>query len=340
MRQRYHQARFFSIILAFLTILWMGCRNSGGKQADSTEKKFPNISAKEGFHVFRKDLDGNISKQWLLSDSLSEHATIEEIEELATTKDDPVMRLIAFRALLSRDPHEAVNLALSHIEDTTKVHTVNLMCGLEDEVSSIRIEMLQSDEYNISKEDLARIASTVLFSANISKYVYSLKLYQSLPAKPEYENRLRQLYKQDPWALVALAKYNKEKDKQEIIRLFSQAENKGFGYYSDTLSLALYAVAEWPDAMFIPFIQRECKKILEQQDSTCSEGEAFCALIAYHSPWSYDLAEKVLANAKKNEKDYYLVCRIFHYEYEHNPQPLFKPLIEKYPLDIETTQVE
>ena len=228
MRKRFYQTILSGVILALLSTAFLGCQNSGGKQADSTKKKIPNITAKEAFQVFKKDLDGNISKQWLLSDSLSEHATIEEIEELATIKDDPVMRLIAFRALLSKDLHEAVNLAISHFEDTTKVLTVDHRCLLEDEVSRIRIEMLQSDEYQISKEDLARIASTVLFSANISKYVYSLKLYQSLPAKPEYEDRLRQIYKQDPWTLVALAKYNKEKDKQEIIRLFSQAENKDF----------------------------------------------------------------------------------------------------------------
>ena len=217
MRKRFYQTILSGVILALLSTAFLGCQNSGGKQADSTKKKIPNITAKEAFQVFRKDLDGNISKQWLLSDSLSEHATIEEIEELATIKDDPVMRLIAFRALLSKDPHEAVDLAISHFGDTTKVFTVNLRCAQMDEVSRIRIEMLQSDEYQISKEDLARIASTVLFSANISKYVYSLKLYQSLPAKPEYEDRLRQIYKQDPWTLVALAKYNKEKDKQHFM---------------------------------------------------------------------------------------------------------------------------
>ena len=333
MRKRFYQTILSGVILALLSTAFLGCQNSGGKQADSTKKKIPNITAKEAFQVFKKDLDGNISKQWLLSDSLSEHATIEEIEELATIKDDPVMRLIAFRALLSKDLHEAVNLAISHFEDTTKVLTVDHRCLLEDEVSRIRIEMLQSDEYQISKEDLARIASTVLFSANISKYVYSLKLYQSLPAKPEYEDRLRQIYKQDPWTLVALAKYNKEKDKQEIIRLFSQAENKDFQDYSDTLSVALYAVAEWPDATFIPFIQRECKKIFEQQDSEGCDVAALCTLIAYNSQWSYDIAERALAKAKENDKNFYLVCRIFHHDYEQNPQPLFKPLIEKYPLE-------
>ena len=83
MRQKYHQAILFSVILVFLTISLLGCRNSGEKQTDSTEEKVPIIIAKEGFHVFRENMDGSISSQWLLSDSLSEHATIEEIEKFA-----------------------------------------------------------------------------------------------------------------------------------------------------------------------------------------------------------------------------------------------------------------
>ena len=60
---------------------------------------------------------------------------------------------------------------------------------------------------------------------------------------------------------------------------------------------------------------------------------AFRALIAYHSQWSYDMAEMSLAKAKQNEKNYYDVCWTFHEVYENHPQPLFKPLIKKYSLD-------
>ena len=74
-------------------------------------------------------MDGKISPQWLLSDSLSKYATIEEIEKLATTDKDPIKRLVAFRALLTKDPHQAVNLAISNIEDTTIVATTDGDCG-------------------------------------------------------------------------------------------------------------------------------------------------------------------------------------------------------------------
>ena len=331
MRQSYHQARLFSIILAFLTISWLGCRNSGEKQADSTEEKV-RIFAKEAFHTFRTDMDGSVSKQWLLSDSLSEHATIEEIEKLATINDDPIKRLIAFRALLSKYPHESVNLAISHIEDTTIVSTSDGVCGEEDRVSNIRICMLHNNRYHISEEDLVRLDSAMLYSANISKYGYSYWLYQYLPAKLKYEDRLRQIYKQDPWALVALAKYKREKDKQKIIRLFSLARDKESMNIRGTLSAALHSVVFWPDTAFKPFVQQGCQRIMNDRYGNFEV--AFRVLIAYNEQWSYDMVEKALADAKQKKRDDfgYLVLN-FHNAYEDNPRPLFKLLIEKYPLE-------
>ena len=331
MRQSYHQARLFSIILAFLTISWLGCRNSGEKQADSTEEKV-RIFAKEAFHTFRTDMDGSVSKQWLLSDSLSEHATIEEIEKLATINDDPIKRLIAFRALLSKYPHEAVNLAISHIEDTTIVSTSDGVCGEEDRVSNIRICMLHNNRYHVSEEDLVRLDSAMLYSANISKYGYSYWLYQYLPAKLKYEDRLRQIYKQDPWALVALAKYKREKDKQKIIRLFSLARDKESMNIRGTLSAALHSVVFWPDTAFKPFVQQGCQRIMNDRYGNFEV--AFRVLIAYNEQWSYDMVEKALADAKQKKRDDfgYLVLN-FHNAYKDNPRPLFKQLIEKYPLE-------
>ena len=38
-----------------------------------------------------------------------------------------------------------------------------------------------------------------------------------------------------------------------------------------------------------------------------------------------------LTKAKQNDNFYFDVCWNFHDIYEDNPQPLFKPLIKKYP---------
>jgi hypothetical protein len=334
MRQKYHQDFFICVILFFLTTSLLGCLNSCTKKEGAiNQPKQKPIRVREGFHLYRETRE-SISKQWLLSDSLSTYATKEEMKQMATFHQDPIKRLIAFRALLSRNPHEAVDLAISNIEDTTIVATIAVDCVEEDRVSNIRINMLHrhDNEYQVSEEDYARLDSALLFSNNISKFGYSYRLYHDLPAKPENEIRLREIYKQDYWALVALAKYHKENEKQEIIQLLSQAEDKNTWYYRDTLRAALHAVAVWPDDTFIPLVKRECQKILSEKDENGCMEAAFRALFAYHSQWCYDMAEKALAKAKQNEKNYFDVCWSFHEEYEDNPQPLFKPLIKKYPL--------
>lgn len=333
MKKRDNQTVLVCFILALLIASLLGCQNSGKTNKEKAEANLPQQkdSIREGFLMTRKTFDGSVSWQWLLSDSLSAHATLEEMKEMATFHKNPIKRLIAFRALLSRYPHEAVDLAISHIEDTTIIATSYAGCGGEDRVSNVRINMLHRDnnEYQVSQEDYARVDSALLYSDNLLKFGYSYRLYHDLPAKPENENRLREIYKQDCWALVALAKFHREKEKQEIIRLLSQAGNKDPWDYRDTLRATLHAVAAWPDATFKPLVQRECQKILEQTDTIECCGAAFRALIAYHTKWSYDMAEKALARAKQ-DNNYYVLWH-FHEEYEDNPQPLFKPLTQKYP---------
>ena len=126
MRQRYNQTILFGIILTLLTTSLLGCKNSGEAKEEKAKANLPDLKPiieKEEFHLFRETMDG-VSQQWLLSDSLSAYATLEEIKEMATFHQDPIKRLIAFRALLSRNPYEAVALAISNIEDTTIVATI------------------------------------------------------------------------------------------------------------------------------------------------------------------------------------------------------------------------
>ena len=335
MKKRDNQTVLVCFILALLIASLLGCQNSGKTNKEKAEANLPQQkdSIREGFLMTRKTFDGSVSWQWLLSDSLSAHATLEEMKEMATFHKNPIKRLIAFRALLSRYPHEAVDLAISHIEDTTIIATSYAGCGGEDRVSNVRINILHRDnnEYQVSQEDYARVDSALLYSDNLLKFGYSYRLYHDLPAKPENENRLREIYKQDCWALVALAKFHREKEKQEIIRLLSQAGNKDPWDYRDTLRAALNAVVAWPDDAFIPLVKRECQKILGENDKNGCMRPAFLALFAYHSQWCYDMIEKALIKAKQNDNFYFDVCWNFHDIYEDNPQPLFKPLIKKYP---------
>lgn len=271
-----------------------------------------------------------VSPQWIKSDSLYAHASVAELIQLASKHENDIERLIAFRALLMKDPHEAANLTISEVDDITLVCTSDGFCGQAESVSDIRISMMLGNRVRskVTIEDSIRIDSAVLNSVNSSKLNYTYKLYQKLPAKPEYEDRLRQLYKQDKRALMALAKYHKEQDKQEIIRILSKIEHDRAFDYRDTVLVVFDAIAVWPSASFKVPIQHVCKRL-------ANEGGVlfpFEALINYNTRWSYNVIDQALSTMKKKNKNYFSYCWDFHFALELNPHPLYKPLLKKYPL--------
>jgi hypothetical protein len=315
----------------------LGCGNNGKTNNDVTDNtlnKKPVIRAEEAFETTRTNIRGEVRPQWKKSDSLFAHASTRELIQIASKHTDIIERLVAFRALLMKNPHEAVNVAIAEIEDTTIVHLSDGFCGEEDVMSNVRISMLQYEKgkYNVSLTDSMRIDSAVLFSANSSKFYYSNDLYHRLPAKPEYESRLRLLYKHDHHALIALARYHREKDKQEIIRQLSQIENKDLFSYRDTIRAIMDVVAAWPSATYKQKVRQVCQTILDKKDADSYATSAFGALMAYNDRWSYNLIDKTLSNAKQRDEYYFDFRWSLHEAYENNPLPLFKPLLRKYPL--------
>lgn len=317
------------IILAAL--LLQGCGNSGKPKNEVAENVVKKAKVERAFHTGKNiGVGGEISPQWEKSDSLCAHASTDELINLASKHEDKIERLIAFHALLMKNPHEAVNLAIAEIEDTTLVSTLDGCKGTGGEyVADVRICMIQDyrEQYKVSIDDSLRMDSAVLYSANASKFIYTYRLYDRLPAKPEYENRLRQLYEQDPNALIPLARYHREEDNQKIIRLLSQTENRVL------ISLGLDAVAVWPSATYKQQVRQICQKILDKENTDFCTRSAFSALIAYNEQWCYNLIDKTLSEAKQRDKNYSNYSWDFHKAYEDNPQPLFKPLIKKYPLE-------
>lgn len=294
------------------------------------------VRIEESFHTSRKiGVGGKISYQWKKSDSLCAHASTKELIALATNHGDNIQRLIAFRALLMKDPHEAVSLAISEIEDTTEVPISDGFCGWEDIMSNVRICMIQYERkhYKVSLADSMRIDSALLFSNNTPKSDYMYDLYHKLPAKPEYEKRLQQLYEHDHYALIALAKYHREDIKQEIIRLLSQIDKKDFWSYRDTIRTVLDAVIAWPSASYKQQVRHVCQDILNKPDIYGSSRSVLGSLMAYNDRWSYNLIDKTLSKAKQKDHNYFEYCWGFHEAYEDNPLPLFKPLLKKYAID-------
>ena len=324
------------IIIVIFALSLQGCGNIGKSKSEETENsvnKKPMKMAIKSFHTIKK-IHGEISDQWRKSDSLYAHASTKELMELAANHDDKIERLVAFRALLMKNPHEAVNLAILEIDDTTSVSMSDGYCGEEDIVSNVRFCMIQYNrkQYNVSLADSMSLDSALLFANSNYKFDYMYHLYHKLPARPEYEKRLRQLYEQNHNALIALARYHRDDIKQEIIRMISQIDRKDIWSYRDTICTALDAVMAWPSASYKQQVRQICQYILNRKDTYGCDRSAFGALMAYNDKWSYNLIDKTISKAKQNDQKYIDYCWSFHEAYENNPFPLFKPLLKKYEL--------
>ena len=327
----------FAIVL-LIALFLHSCGNNGKTKNeaihDAGEQKA--IKAEESFDTSRKiGVGRKISYQWKKSDSLCAHASTKELITLAKNHSDIIQRLIAFRALLTKAPHEAVNLAISEIEDTTKVMVSHGVCATQDIVSNIRIDMIQYQRkhYKVSLADSMRIDSALLFSNITPKFYYMYDLYHRLPAKPEYEKRLEQLYGHDHYALIALAKYHRVDTKQEIIRLLSQMDKKDFWNYRDTIRTALDAVIAWPSASYKQQVRHVCQDLLNKPELYGSGRSILGALMAYNDRWSYNLIDKTLSKAKQKDQNYYDYSWGLYEAYHDNPLPLFKPLYKKYAIE-------
>lgn len=321
------------VIIMFTLSILFGC---DGKAQEPINKHVELNESGETIKIvipfFTARVNEGASEQWKKSDSLYAHASIEELYKLSSTSKEPAHKLIAFRALLMKDPHEAANLVISEIDDTTLVSLSDGICGEEDRVSNVRLVMIQygRNTYHVTREDSIRIDSAVLYSNNSALYEYSHDLYERIPSNPKFENRLRQLYTKDIWALVALAKLHKTNDKKEIMHLLSQVKTKNkdeLFVYRDTLWVALYAVAEYPDNSFIPQIQMVCKKSFVNGVFQPGRIEPlFRALIAYNAQWSYRMIDKILSEGLERKSH----SLEFYWAYRNNPLPRYKPLVQKY----------
>ena len=319
-----------SSLILLLTSILIGCigrnQNSVNLPEESEEEKME-IKKTEWFSMDKEyPGEGSVNDQWKQSDSLYRNATTEELVSMASKPKDPIMGLVSFRALLWKNPHEAVNLLISEIDDTTSVCVMRGDCTSDEMIPDVRISLVEYNrEYcKVTKEDSIRIDRAILFSDNALLYGYLYTLFKKLPAKPEYEARLRQLYKHDIYALVALVRFHKDEDKQDVMNLLSQVNNKNTWETNDTICATLLAVAAWPDKSFMPSVQKICENTLFSQESNGCREAAFSALIAYDDQWSYRMIEKALS-----KQDYDMSYR-FEQAYENNPLPRFKPLYQKY----------
>ena len=210
---------------------------------------------------------GTRSKQYLRYEKLKNIAHKNELVQL-TNHFNPVVRCYAFWALRDRQESNIFPLLLNHIHDTVKVITQTGCIGeykkTEDFCINLFMEkyLIEEDKYRFNSCQLnyaeKRILdSTVIFMPN--NLFYTFKALQEIEPNLNYYIRIRELALEgNIFAVIALAKFNNEKDLEIILNSQSYDVIKSEDYYADRQPALYYtfmAISFFPNEYFWNFLK-------------------------------------------------------------------------------------
>lgn len=226
------------LLLLFLTCFFSSC-NQHGKMAnkegdvilgDTIERLVEQLSKETEFHAHHGiGYGGETTHQNILSDSLCQVATTEQLAYLALSHSSPVVRLSASYGLMERNPHLAAEVAIEGVLDTAMCE---ILCGCISECSTVgadRIGELINNRkyYGLSVEDSLRLDSAILYKPYYDRYDRELMfdLMERLPPHPRYYGRLKDLFQKEHciYALTGIAKYQRKQDRQLMIDMAQKA---------------------------------------------------------------------------------------------------------------------
>lgn len=183
--------------------------------------------------------------------------------------------------------------------DTTTVTILFDDTGYLANPADVVLGQIRENMNRISVRDKACVDSIVLYSKapmGILKLELSerSKILSEMEPRPEYYERVREVWMKDtiPGALALLAKYRREEDFKFIIHTLEQYDAKN-NYSRLFAHEALKAVANWPDARFVPAIER-----IVEEESACEFGRGgnclATALLAYRNDWALGQLRKIM----------------------------------------------
>lgn len=308
-----------ALIKIFLIILLGSCTGNKNINSEKTLRIRDDIAilvsaiAEENMlneqHV---GIAGKESPQWKRYIKLSKLATNEELISL-TDHDNPVIRGYSFRALANRKSSETFSILLKHLSDTTKVQTFS-GCIMGEEMLSyyfiniVTPNLIDTNLYKLNKQEQACVDSVLLFDKSIVLYARTRLLIDIKPEEKFY-NRVKEITLEgsDDFALPALAKFQKDSDKQLVIDKLNSTNSSNWYY-------ALMAVRNYPNADFFPHIKRLHNLEMTREKKLTIPGirMLYQAIVQYKNEASRKLIEQSLSAKDESTSDYQMK---YHLEY-------------------------
>ena len=139
------------------------------------------VSADE--YVMRDTTRGK-HKMWQYADSLDKYCSSDNLKQLAGQHVSNAVRLVAFKKLLKRSPHDAIEILINDIDNPECFVVTRLDEGFPETLTSLRVEIAQDrNKYNITVEDSIALDNAVLKSSNKHNINYYPYLFQKLLEK-------------------------------------------------------------------------------------------------------------------------------------------------------------
>lgn len=304
------------------------------EKVDTKDAVLEHLCELKSYQMYRSNGWGSTPGGWVLQQKLKAMTTTAEKVEMVKTHPAPVVRRTAFVGLVEEHYPGCAMLLANALSDSERIMTWACdVCGDEVMADALIDDLFYSG--TCTEADSLMIDSLVFYSPTVAAMDYRTRLLQKLAPTPERYARIKELSQdiQCGSALPLLAQYRREEDKAILIEAlgeFKMGLDDRYAYNGEPKGRtngALQAVALWPDAAFVPALERLADFELERNLFDYNRIRWFyAAVMEYDNDWAYSFLKNYLnrrcAHHPENlYRAYYL-----------NPHPhkRFLPLVKKY----------
>jgi hypothetical protein len=237
-----------------------------------------------------------------------------ELREL-TNHPNPVVRCYAFRSLNMISESEAFKIVIQHLYDTSIIKSLHGCFEHDESVGDFFIGVFRGHESK-EKNDQHLKALDSLIVVTPNKLACRGEAAKRLGVDEVYYSSVRKIALEDGlyWALVALAKFQKEQDIEPLLN----AEIKEPFFRSSSLNTRFMIIRAFPHSDFLPFLEQHLNR--ELLGITGHARYLYLALVNFSGRHAHDLLLKPFTIKNLEERTLHLQQLSVALETTTNPE--------------------
>jgi hypothetical protein len=317
-----------SIIFLFITLISSGQslydKNSISNKTKKIVNKIIKINELMDSAVYGS---GIRPKQWDNFEELKNVATKNELIVL-TNHPNGVVRCYSFWALTSRKDVNLFSFVKDHLTDDELVNTQFGCIGGKEMVGDFFIQQISIDESDLETSTLnineyKELDSLLIYKPNklASQYYAILRAEPTEMLYPKIKELV--VNKNNPSALITLAKYQKTEDIETIknFKEITKDEEDGYIY-------TYRAISEFPRLEFLQLLEENLKKTLDKTHYSNEWRELYRTIASFKNIKALELLKIPFTNVQHQNIKKYHISFVFQAISEFN-DPIYDELLWK-----------